>query len=159
MGYDDVKNDLWGPSESEAALLGFWNANDMAEYFRVAMTKSSWYSGVGSYNSRAMAASFKKWREAGKTEEDVKALIDCYHDTPEARGTNPGWKDFLYRAEAISAMLRKPEPVKETKAEKPLSPLDLARQEGTYEAFLKVLRSPKIAQKYYDEYKENNGQG
>lgn len=156
MGYDDVKNDLWGPSESEAALLGFWDANKMAEYFRLAMYKSSWYSGVGAFNARAMAASFKKWREAGKTEEDVKALIDFYHATPEARGTNPGWKDFLYRSEAISAMLRKPKPVK---AEKELSPLDRAREIGTYEAFLEVLRSPKTAQKYYDKYKEEHGQG
>ena len=152
MGYDDVSRDLWGPSESEAALLGFWDATKMAEYFYLAMKQADWYSGVGGMNRLAMATNFKKWRETGKTEEEVRKLIDFYHYQPDARGLNPGWRDFLYRAEQISAMLPKPEPEKEE------TPLDVARRLGTLEAFQEAYPdAPRMADRMYKKHKETNG--
>lgn len=160
MGYDDVLNDLWGDSSSEEPPTGVsWNAVKMAQYFDRQTRHASWTNGFIMTNVRAMSAQLKKWREDGRTEAEVKELIDFYVASTEARGANPGWKDFLFRAEQNSGKLRKPEP-EPVKVEPPMkekTPLELAREEGTYEAFLKVLRSPKIARKYYDQYKEEHG--
>lgn len=158
MGYDDVLNDLWGDSSSEEPPTGVsWSATKMAQYFDRQTRHAPWTNGFIMTNVRALSSQLKKWREDGRTEEEVRELIDFYVYSAEARGFNPGWKDFLYRAEKNSAMLRKPEPVKKEEPVKEKSPLELAREEGTYEAFLKVLRSPKIAQKYYEQYKEEHG--
>lgn len=158
MGYDDVLSDLWGDSSDEGSpSVVQWNAVTVAQYFDRKVRSAPWSNGFNLTHITAFASQLKKWRTAGKTEEEVKALMDLYISEPLARGQNPGWRDFLYRAEKNSAMLtpKKEEP----KPEKELTPLQQAQQEGTYEAFLRVLRSPKIAQKYYDKYKEEHGQG
>lgn len=158
MGYDDVDRELWGDSSSEEPPTGvLWSAPKMARYFDTQTRHAPWTNGFIMTNTQALAAQLKKWRESGKTEAEVKELIDFYVSSAEARGFNPGWKDFLYRAEKNSAMLRKPEPVKEEPPMKEQTPLERAREVGTYEAFLEVLRSPKIAKKYYDQYKEEHG--
>lgn len=158
MGYDDVLSDLWGDSSDEGSpSVVQWNAMGLARYFDRELRSAPWHNGFSMTNMRALAAQLKKWKTDGKTEEEVRALIDFYMTDVTARGFNPGWKDFLYRAEANSAKLT-PKEVEEAKESvKESSPLDKAREEGTYEAFLKVLRSPKIAQKYYDKYKEEHG--
>lgn len=158
MGYDDVLSELWGDSsEEESPSLVQWNTVKVAQYFDRQVRSAPWSNGFIQTHITALASQLKKWRTAGKTEDEVRTLIDLYVSKAEARGQNPGWRDFLFRAEQISGMVPKPELVEPVKDK---TPLDLAREEGTYEAFLKVLRSPKIAQKYYDEYKkETDGQG
>jgi hypothetical protein len=157
LGYDDVLSDLWGDSSDEGSpSVVQWNAVKVAQYFDREVRSASWSNGYTLTHITALASQLKKWRTAGKTEEEVKELIDFYVKEPLARGPNPGWRDFLYRAEQNSAKLQ---PKEEVVPEKELSPLDKAREIGTYEAFLEVLRSPKVAQKYYDKYKEEHGQG
>jgi hypothetical protein len=158
LGYDDVLSDLWGDSSDEGSpSVVQWNAMGLARYFDRGLRSAPWNNGFSMTNMRALAAQLKKWKTDGKTEEEVRALIDFYMTDVTARGFNPGWKDFLYRAEANSAKLTPKEVETAKESVKESSPLDKAREEGTYEAFLKVLRSPKIAQKYYDKYKEEHG--
>jgi hypothetical protein len=152
MSYDDVMKDLWGPSEDEVAPSGVvWNVVSVAQYFDRKVRSAPWSNGFNLTHITALAGQLKKWRTAGKTEQEVKALMEVYFTEPLARGVNPGWKDFLSRAEQISVMLPKPKPEKE------LTPLERAKEIGTLEAFQEVFSSATVAQKYYNKYKEDHG--
>lgn len=160
MGYDDVLSDLWGDSSSEEPPTGVsWNASKMAQYFDKQTRHAPWTNGFIMTNVTVLSGYLKKWREAGKTEAEVRELIDFYVSTAEARGRNPGWKDFLARAEMNSGMLHKPEPVKQQPPKKEQTPLEKAREEGTYEAFLKVYKYDTVARRQYNKFKEEHGQG
>lgn len=159
MGYDDVLSDLWGDSSEEGSpSVVQWNAMEVAKYFDRELRSAPWHQGFSMTNMRALAAQLKKWKTDGKTEEEVRALIDFYMSDVSARGLNPGWKDFLYRAEANSAKLTpKEEPVKEEP--KKLTAYEKASAIGTWEAFQKHFRSATMAKMQYDKYKEEHGQG
>lgn len=151
MGYDHVLSELWGDSsEEESPSLVQWNSMKMAQYFDKKMRQAPWNFGFTMTNMQALASQLKKWKTDGKTEEEVRALIDFYMVSAEARGYEPGWKDFLSRAAANAKLLA-------TRTTK--TPLEKAREIGTYEAFLEALKAPQIAQRYYDKYKEEHGQG
>lgn len=160
MGYDDVLRELWGDSSDEGSpSLVQWNAVTVAQYFDRRVRSASWSNGFNLTHITAFASQLKKWCTAGKTEEEVKALMDFYIAEPLARGQNPGWRDFLYRAEQISAMLPKKEEEKPTEtSSNPL--LDEAYCVGTLEAFQKVYpNSTRMAQRAYNKYKETHGEG
>lgn len=158
MGYDDVLSDLWGDSSDEGSpSVVQWNAMELAKYFDRELRSAPWHQGFSMTNMRALAAQLKKWKTDGKEEEEVRRLIDFYMNDASARGLNPGWKDFLYRAEANSAKIAPKVEVPEEPKEK--TPLELAREEGTLEAFQRVFSSARMAQRYYNQYKEEHGQG
>lgn len=152
MGYEDVLSELWGDSSDEGSpSLVQWNAVKVAQYFDRKVRSASWSNGYNLTHITAFASQLKKWRTAGKTEAEVTELIDFYISEPLARGMNPGWRDFLFRAEQNSAMLPKKE------EEKPKTPLDVARRVGTLEAFQEAYpNSARMAQRMYDKYKETD---
>jgi hypothetical protein len=147
---EEFLKDIWGPSEIEVAPSGVtWNALKMAQYFQNELFKQHWCKGFAMVNVRALSSALSKWRTQGKTSEQVTALIDTYMSDASVRGQNPGWQDFLYRAEKISA--RVPETRQKTKMEL----LEEAYEVGTLEAFeLAFPGKPKEAAKYYATYKE-----
>lgn len=160
MGYEDVLSDLWGDSsDEESPPVVQWNAMGLARHFDRALRSAPWHNGYAMTNMRALAGQLKKWKTDGKTEEEVRALIDFYMSDVTARGYNPGWKDFLYRAEQNSAKLT-PKEVETAKEEiKELTPYEKASAIGTWEAFQNNFRSATMAKRYYDKYKEEHGQG
>jgi len=159
LGYDDVLSDLWGDSDEGSPSVVQWNAVKVAQYFDREVRSAPWSNGYTLTHITALASQLKKWRTAGKTEEEVKELIDFYVKEPLARGPNPGWRDFLYRAEQNSAKLQpQQEEVKEV-PEKEMTPLEKARSIGTWEAFRDAFRSATMAKQHYDKYKEEHGQG
>ena len=160
MGYEDVMSELWRDEDFTSPAIGFggrekvaWDAKKMARYFESSLFDAKWHKGFVMVNIEALARQLCKWRESGKTEAEVRALIDTYMTVPEARGFNPGWKDFLYRAEKIAGMLS-PEVIQEPVKDKDAL-LDEAWEIGTLEAFQKAFPDdPDKAQRYYEMYKE-----
>ncbi len=155
MGYDYVLSDLWGDSDEGSPSVVQWNATKVARYFDRSLRKAEWSNGFAMTNIIALATQLTKWRTVGKTEEEVTALIDFYMSNKQARGKNPGWKDFLYRAEEISDML----PTSDNEEEEETDPLLAeAHRLGTLEAFQRVYpNSPRMAKRSYEKYKEQNG--
>lgn len=153
MGYDDVSNAVWGPSESEeapAVVDDKWNALKMAKYFETEMFKQKWATGFAYVNVRALTSIMQKWKSQGKTGPEVQSLIDTYMRDDSTHGRNPGWQDFAYRAEEIHAKAS----VKVSKS--PTELLEEAYELGTLESFMLAFpNNPAKAQKYYEAYQED----
>jgi hypothetical protein len=96
--------DLWDDSDKEEIVpQSSFNSMKLAEYFRKRFQAAAW-SGFGVVNSRAMAGSLTNWKD--KTDSDtMMSMMDLYMKDASLRGKNPGWQDFLYRAEQINAKL------------------------------------------------------
>jgi hypothetical protein len=96
--------DLWDDtSEEEVVPKSSFNSMKLAEYFRKRFQAAAW-SGFGVINVRAMAGSLTNWKD--KTDSaTMMSMMDLYMQDASLRGKNPGWQDFLYRAEQISAKL------------------------------------------------------
>ncbi len=160
MGYEDIASDLWRDEDVSSPAIGFggrekvaWDAKKMARYFESSLFSARWHKGFVMVNIEALARQLRKWRDSGKTEDQVRALIDTYMTVPEARGFHPGWKDFLYRAEKIAGMLS-PAVIQEPVRDKDAL-LDKAWEIGTLEAFQKAFPDdPDKAQEHYDIYLE-----
>lgn len=102
----DIWDDLWGPSEEVAPPESF-NALKLARYFRNKYEKAPWNGGMGSINMLAFAAQIKRWK--GNVEHDtVIKVMDAYFDDASNRGKNPGWQDFVFRANVILQKLGTP---------------------------------------------------
>lgn len=99
----NIWDDLWGDTpEPEIAPKSF-NAMKLALYFKDKFQLADW-SGFGVTNVRALAGALSPWRT--KTDADtIVTMMDAYLTDPTLRGKNPGWQDFLYRAEQIHAKL------------------------------------------------------
>ena len=160
MSFDDVWA-MWRDEDSTSPAIGFggrekvaWDARKMARYFEGSLFKAKWYKGFLMVNIEALARQLRKWRDAGKTEDEVRSLINTYMTVPEARGFNPGWKDFLYRAEKIAAMVASEALQKPVKNKDAL--LDEAWETGTLEAFQRAFPDdPEKAQEQYEIYLED----
>lgn len=159
MSFDDVWA-MWQDEDTSSPAIGFggrekvaWDAKKVAKHFEQRLFDAKWHKGFVMVNVEALASQLRKWRDAGKTEEEVRSLIDTYMTVPEARGSNPGWKDFLYRAEKIASLRPSEAPVKAEKSKE--ERLEEAYHIGTLEAFLEVFpNSPRTARMYYDDYLE-----
>lgn len=105
----EVWDDLWGDSkEEEIAPKSSFNSIELATYFRKIFQAAKW-SGFGVVNICTFAAALTHW----KTKTDsatMRSMMDLYVTDASLRGKNPGWQDFLYRAEQISAKLTVIEP-------------------------------------------------
>lgn len=102
---DNIWDDLWKKSEPETKKPSSYNSMQLAVYFQERFIAAPWQNGFGLINVRALAGSLAKWKSHAE-HATVLAMIDRYMDDPEVRGKNPGWQDFLYHAEAISAKLK-----------------------------------------------------
>lgn len=162
MSFDNVWA-MWQDEEADAPspAIGFggrekvaWNATKMAQYFEKKLFAARWHKGFVSVNIQALSTQFIKWRNRGKTEEEVRTLIDKYMSDEKHRGQNPGWRDFLTRADRIAAT------VAPTAPEKPSNDLQALLEEawklGTLEAFQRAFPdNPEMAQEYYDIHMED----
>lgn len=164
MGSQDILSDLFGGSSEKEVPLGrsgtrvAWDTKKMATYFERSLSRAKWYKGFIFVNKMAMASQFGLWRNSGKTEADVKALIDLYMKEDTPRGRVPGWRDFLYRAEQLAARVDTIASVTSEEVEE--DPLDRAMRIGTLEAFLEAFPDrPGTAELYYQQWKEENAQG
>lgn len=164
MGSQDILSDLFGGSSFQEVPLGrsgtrvAWDTKKMATYFERSLSKAKWYKGFIFVNKMAMASQFSLWRNSGKTEADIKSLIDLYMKEDTPRGKVPGWRDFLYRAEQLASSVATIAPVATSETEE--DPLDTAMRIGTLEAFLEAFPNrPGTAELYYQQWKEENGKG
>src|SRR5260221_14017404 len=103
---------MWQDEEAEtpSPAIGFggrekvaWDAKKMAKYFESKLFDAKWHRGFVSVNVGALSTQFIKWRNRGKTEQEVRDLIDKYMSEEQHRGKSPGWGDFLFRADKIAA--------------------------------------------------------
>jgi hypothetical protein len=96
--------DLWDDSEKEEIVpQSSFNSMKLAEYFRKLFQAAPW-SGFAVVNIRTMAGAIKHWKD--KTDSaTMMSMMDLYMQDASLRGKNPGWQDFLYRAEQINAKL------------------------------------------------------
>lgn len=147
---EEFYKELWGSSEEAApVVVKGMNSVALAKEFERQLFSQKWCKGFASVNVRALAAQIAKWKRAGRTAEDVSRLIETYMSDPEARGSNPGWRDFIFRAEQIAAMV--PQTAQKSKYEL----LDQAYEIGTLEAFQAAFPDdPEEAQRYYDDFME-----
>lgn len=147
---EDFYKELWGSSEEAApSVVKGMNSVAIAKEFERQLFNQKWCKGFAAVNVRALAAQIAKWKRAGQTEETVRRLIETYMTVPEARGANPGWRDFIFRAEQIAAMV--PQAAPKSKYEL----LDAAYEIGTLEAFQEAFPDdPEQAQRYYDDFME-----
>lgn len=95
--------DMWKELEEPEPVVVKFNSNTLATYFQRQFSRAAWSSGFALSNHAALRGAFAKWKKAGATAEQVTAMIDAYMSQPELRGSNPGWKDFLYQREKIAA--------------------------------------------------------
>lgn len=102
---NDIWDDLWGSPEEEAPIKSStYNSVKLARYFRDSFSRAKWHSGFGMVNERALAGALAKWKT--RTDHDtVISMIDTYMADETIRGKNPGWQDFLYKAEQIATSL------------------------------------------------------
>ena len=104
MTADEAWNDIWGDSDKEITPMSSYNSMKLAQYFRNKFQAASWNQGFGVTNMKALAGAFAQWK--GKQEAvTVMAMVDKYMADPSLRGKNPGWSDFIFRAEQIAASL------------------------------------------------------
>lgn len=161
MSFDNVWA-MWQDEEDStpSPAIGFggrekvkWNALKMAQYFEKKLFDAKWHRGFVVVNVRALSTQLTKWRNSGRSEEEVRNLIDKYMSDEKNRGQSPGWQDFLYRAEKIAATVAPTAPETRQRTEDEL--LDEAWELGTLEGFQKAFPdNPDKAQKYYEMYKE-----
>lgn len=100
----DIWDSIWGDSFEEIVPVVSYNSIELARYFQDKFIGAPWNRGFGVVNVKALAGGIAKW----KTRHDhatVTALIDKYMEPDTVRGKNPGWSDFLYRAEQLAAGL------------------------------------------------------
>lgn len=109
MTNQDFLDELWGASSEAPQKPSTFNSVKLALYFRERFFEVTWTSGFASTDVNALAGALAKWKKAGALADDVIAMIDKYMDDPSVRGKNPGWRDFLYHKEQISAALAKTE--------------------------------------------------
>lgn len=161
MSFDNVWA-MWQDEEetSPSPAIGFggrekvaWDSNKMSRYFEKKLFEARWHKGFVVVNHFAMKSHFTKWRDRGKkTEEEVKGIIDAYMSREDLRGRTPGWRDFLYRAEAVAEALNVPV----TSQEQKRTLLEEAWELGTLEAFQRAFPdNPEMAQEYYDIHMED----
>lgn len=145
-------NDLWGSpdvEEAPAVVDENWNSLKMAKYFESEMFKQNWATGFAYVNVMALTNVMKKWKAQGITASQVRELIHAYMTDTSLHGKNPGWQDFAYRAQGISAQ-RVSEPSKSR-----TELLEDAYEIGTLEAFMLAFPDNEAkARKYYDAFKE-----
>lgn len=105
MTAQNIWDDLWGSPEEEAPIKpSTYNSVKLARYFRHAITQAPWHRGFAMVNERALAGALAQWKS--KTNHDtVLSMMDAYMADETLRGKNPGWQDFLYRAEQIASSL------------------------------------------------------
>lgn len=152
---------MWQDTDDSGPAIGFggrekvaWNATKMAQYFEKKLFEAKWHRGFVSVNIGALSTQFIKWRNRGKTEEEVQSLIDLYMTVESSRGSNPGWRDFLSRADRIAATVTSEAPQGGSEDREAL--LDQAWKTGTLEAFQRAFPdNAEKAQRYYDMHKES----
>lgn len=108
MTSQDFLDDLWGSSKEEApAKSSTFNSVKLALYFEHKLQDSSWYTGFGIVNRRALAGAFARWKQSGLTSDQAYAMVDAYMGHADLRSKAPGWQDFINRRDAILAHLTK----------------------------------------------------
>lgn len=100
---DSFAKDLWA-DEVEIVVPDSFNSMKLAKYFQEKFIGAPWNRGFGVVNLVSLAAGIAKWKSR-QDAATVTALIDKYMEPATERGKNPGWADFLYRAEQLSASL------------------------------------------------------
>jgi hypothetical protein len=98
-------DDLWGSSEEEVPIKSSFNSNVLAKYFQQKLLSSSWYTGFGIVNQRALAGQFAKWKKNNTEYATVVAMIDLYMSDYTMRGNVPGWQDFVYKRDKLASSI------------------------------------------------------
>jgi hypothetical protein len=100
--------DMWAEEKVVEPKPVVFNSNKLAAYFRQQLSQAAWSSGFSSVNHAALVGTFAKWKRAGVTTKEATDMVDAYMSSPELRGKNPGWQDFLYHKEQIAVSLKTP---------------------------------------------------
>lgn len=108
MTSQDFLDDLWGsPKEETPAKSSSFNSVKLALYFEHKLQESSWYTGFGIVNRRALSGTFARWKQTGLTSEQAYAMVDAYVGHADLRGSVPGWQDFINKRDTVLQHLTK----------------------------------------------------
>lgn len=106
MTSQEFLDDLWGSSEEKVPTKSStFNSLKIAQYFQDQLQRSSWYTGFGIVNLRALAGQIARWKTTGLTAETAYAMVDAYMNNHKLRSKAPGWQDFINKRDIIATSL------------------------------------------------------